>query len=713
MEEEEYELAKENRATIVKEWSDAISTLTMYSKIQEIADVFPDKDTILIDYSDIDRASESLADLILQHPRLAISTGKEAILEELPPESQNISINIEIINIPETNQRMVRHLRAEDCNTMISVPGVITKISQVKPQVTVAVFECVRCGHEFEIIQDDIYFNLPMECPKPEGGCGRSVGTTKFKHLRNKSEYLDVQVAELQENPDEIPTTDMPQSLQIRMLGKHLTGRLFPGDRVRLTGIYETHPVKKNSSILDVFLELVAIEKCEREYHEVNFTNEDRENIIELSKSPDLFDMLIDSVAPTIFGLREVKEGILYQQFGGLFKEFEDGTTRRGYLHTLLIGDPGIAKSELLRYVKVTTPGAILTSGKSASAPGLTVTAEKDKDGRWSLTAGAVVLANGSICCIDEFTNLDKEEQEALKPPMEQGKLPINKAGINAVLNAKTSILASANPKMGRFERHHSESIVEQINITPPVLSGFDMIFMMFDKPNKEKDTQLSKHILIIQKLGQLMMKKDCGTPLSKAEKKFYETHNQMAEPPVSHDLMRKYIAYSKKNIIPVFLDESWEVISGFYTEIRSQAYNKDEQDMTISITPRQIETIIRLSEASARIRLSNQISVLDVDNAIRIMKGWLSKIASVEDGYFDIDIIATGNPKDMRDRIYILEMLIKNSAQDGGIHKDEIIREMEDRGIKAHQTETDLKKLRKDGVIYEPQHDVFRHSRY
>jgi len=371
-----------------------------------------------------------------------------------------------------------------------------------------------------------------------------------------------------------------------------------------------------------------------------------------------------------------------------------DGTRIRGDIHVLLIGDPGTAKSQLLRYISQLAPRSIYSSGKSSSAAGLTASAVKSDEfgeGGWTLEAGALVLADLGIACVDELDKMLPRDRDALHQAMEQQEISVAKAGINATLKSRCALLGAANPKFGRFDEY--EIIAEQINIPPALLSRFDLIFPITDKPDKEKDENLASHVLEVHKYGEMLSHEP-------------DLDIEKIKPDIEPEFLRKYIAYAKRKIFPVLTEEAIEKIKNYYVEMRIKS--KD----TISFTPRQLEAFVRIAEASARMRLSNVVTAEDAERAIKIVEYYLTKVGMErETETFNIDLITTGIGKTQKDKMKIITEIIREICKETGKSApiDEIIIRAEEENIDKETVDKLIGKMRREGIIFEPKHGRYR----
>ncbi|HJK49241.1 MAG TPA: minichromosome maintenance protein MCM, partial [Methanocorpusculum sp.] len=374
----------------------------------------------------------------------------------------------------------------------------------------------------------------------------------------------------------------------------------------------------------------------------------------------------------------------------------------------LLVGDPGIAKSQLLRYVIKLAPRGIYTSGKSASSAGLTAAAVKDDlgDGRWTLEAGALVLADKGIAAVDEMDKMQKDDRSSLHEAMEQQSISVAKAGINATLRTRCSLLGAANPKLGRFDEF--TNISEQVNMPPSLLSRFDLIFIMKDKPDAVRDLNIANHILKSHMAGEKIMhhKKH---PIPGADDEYFKRELAPVMPEIDAVLLRKYLAYAKRNCFPMLTDEAKDILVQYYQSLRGVAIDSDKP---VPVTARQLEALVRLAEASARVRLSDEISVDDAKRVVKIVDTCLRQVAyDPATGQIDIDKVATGISKSSRDMTRVLRETIKILSEGGGSAKlDKVIDTM----VSQHhygkeEVEKLLDRLKRQGDIITPRNDTVK----
>jgi replicative DNA helicase Mcm len=428
-------------------------------------------------------------------------------------------------------------------------------------------------------------------------------------------------------------------------------------------------------------MEVNFIENQQKELVEIEITPEDEKKILELAKSPNIRERITKSIAPSIYGMEDIKEAIACLLFSGIPKVYPDGIRVRGDVHILLVGDPGMAKTQLLRFVTKIAPRAVYTTGKGSSAAGLTAAVVREKDtGEFYLEAGALVLADTGVAVIDEIDKMDAKDRVAIHEALEQQTVSIAKAGIVATLNARCSVLAAANPAFGRYLPNRT--VAENVDLPVTLLSRFDLIFIIRDEPNLDKDKAIAEHITTLH-AGEV--------PEGFAD----------IIPP---DLLRKYIAYARKNIKPVLTPEARERIVQFYIQMRTKS---KEPDSPIAITARQLEALIRLAEAEAKMRLSPVVESEDADNAIRLFLKYLNSVGiDVESGKIDIDIIMTGKPKSAQERLaLIMNILTQLEEANGGkpVRIEDLYREAESAGLDRQFVDKTVNMLLKSGDIYMP----------
>lgn len=679
------------------------------SEIETIALEYPEKRSLYVDYWLIDKTDSKLADAVLNQPFKAVFNAEEALKMIDVAAEHKLSLHFRIKNLPETHKLLIRKIRANHIGKLAAIDGIVKKRTEVRPKLLVAAFQCQKCGAIIKVEQDEDVLKEPSECYEDQGGCSR---ISSFKLSTTLSSFIDSQKVEIQENPEGLRGGAQPERISV-YLEDDLVGEIAPGDRVVVNGILHSMARRRGTFRLTSFdktIDAISVESQELAFEEVEVTEEDEQEIISTSKDPAIYEKIQNSIAPTIFGMEIEKEALAMQLFGGLAKIMPDGTHIRGDIHTLLVGDPGTAKSQLLTYMSKLAPRSVYASGKASSAAGLTAAAVRDEfgEGQWTLEAGALVLADMGIACVDEIDKMEETDRSSMHQAMEQQEISVAKAGINATLKSRCSILAAANPKLGRFDEFLP--IHEQINMPPALLSRFDLIFSILDKPNRKKDMDMATHILLSHKAGEIQQN------IMKSKHSLY-TKDQETDlmmhviPTFTPEFLRKYIAYAKRTVFPVISDEALEILRNYYVDFRSSS------EESVPFTPRQLEAFVRLAEASARMRLSEEATVEDAKRAIAIIDQYLRRVGlDRETGRFDIDIIATGISHSQHERMRTIIDIVKRlgkESPDGNAARADILSEAEIQGIESSKVEEVLERLKRNGQIYEPAHAKFKVTEY
>ena len=637
----------------------------------KILEKYPDERSFTVNYQSLEIFDPELADLLIEKPEEVIQAAQIAI-KNIDPLVKDADINIRFENL--TNIIPLKDLLSKYIGTFVAADGIVRKTDEIRPRIETGVFECRGCMRLHEVEQTSgnhiIEPSLCSEC-----------GGRSFRLLQEESKYIDTQTARMQEPLENLSGGTEPKQM-LMILEDDLVDELNPGDKVRITGTLKTFREERSGKFKN-YIYVNHIEPLEQEFEELHLSEEDEEKIIELSQDPHIYDKIIKSTAPSIRGYRDVKEAIALQLFGGAAKQLEDETKLRGDIHILIVGDPGIGKSQILKYVSRLAPRSIYTSGKGTSGAGLTAAAVRDELGGWSLEAGALVLGDQGNVCVDELDKMRSEDRSALHEALEQQTVSIAKAGIMATLNSRCSVLAAANPKFGRFDRY--KVLAEQIDLPAPIISRFDLIFVIEDKPSRDGDAKLAEHILKIHKEN---------------------TVDYEIEP----ELLRKYIAYARRNVNPQLTDEANEVLKEFYVSTRNS--NPEEQG-AVPITARQLEAIIRLSEASAKIKLKEFVEKEDAEKAVRLQMACLKEVGvDPETGEIDVEILEGGTPKSDRDKIQRVTEEIKLLEEEfaGDAPLNVLLSNMSEKyGVSEDKTEQIVRNLKQKGVIFEPNTGYFR----
>jgi replicative DNA helicase Mcm len=629
--------------------------------------------SIEVSFQDLASFSHVLADQLLGKPEEILSI-LELALEEMGIISK---ARIRLIDLPKIQEIRIREIRTKHLGQLIVIDGTVRQASEVRPQIVNAKFECPSCGTTISVLQIDKKFREPSRC-----SCGRR---GNFK-LINK-EMVDAQRIVIEESSESLIGGEQPRRISIflkeDLVKPKMEEKTNPGAKIKIIGLLKEIPVPLHgggiSTRFDLAIEANNVIPLEETYEELEINEEDERQILELASDPEIYKKLQASVAPSVYGYEEIKLALALQLFGGVKKQRSDNTLSRGDIHVLLVGDPGVAKSVILKFISSTSSKGRYIVGRATTGAGLTATVIRDEFLRgWALEAGAMVLANHGIACIDELEKMTEQDRSAMHEAMEQQTVTISKANIQATLRAETSVLGAANPKFGRFDLY--QTIASQFDMPPTLLNRFDLIFAMKDIPQRIQDEAIASHVLL-------------------------EHRHAVQKPPIEQELLRKYIAYAKQKLKPALSEKAVEEIKHFYVELRSAPVVSEGIVKAIPISARQLEALIRLSESSARIRLSKKVTKEDARRAINILHFSLLQVGfDKETGQIDIDRIATGIPASQRGKIIMVREAIQKFESRFGklIPIDELRRELGEK-IGEDAIDEAIEKLRRSGDIFIP----------
>jgi len=647
----------------------------------------------IMDFKRILKLNLDIAEDILEDPEELLKAASIAISQFDLPIDNDIEVIVRIKNLPKMQKKRIRDLRSEHLGKFICVEGTIRQKSDIRPQVTSSRFECPSCGNIIPVLQLDSKFKEPTRC-----GCGRK---GKFKML--SKDLIDAQHMTLEEDIETLEGGEQPKKLKIFLRDDLITPleekKSCPGTKIRVNGYLKEIPVilrgGGKSTRFDWMLDCNYFEPVNENFGELKISKKEKEEIITLSEDPNLLKNLIKSVAPSIYGHEKIKEALLIQLAGGVKKTTEGKQKLRADTHILLIGDPGAGKTEFLKRIDTIAPKSRFVSGKGASGPGLTAAVVKDKFmGGWALEAGAIVLANKGIICLDELDKMSKDDTSSMHEALEGQTIPISKANIQATLRCETTVLAAANPKFGRFELH-AKTIADQIELPSTLINRFDLIFPIRDLPDPKKDEKLAEFMFDVHIKANGNSKKD---------NRVNQDNNENDDDIISTDMLRKYIAYVRSTKPMLTKGAKNEGVS-YFTKIRNDSNQSKGGYSPIPISPRQLQALIRMAEGYAKLRISDLVEKKDMKKSIAMLKHCLELVAlDKETGTVDIDRIGSGSTSSQRNKFSKVKEIIAKLQDELGkqIPIEKIQEEAKKKGIDEEMLDETIEKLKRSGDVFE-----------
>lgn len=676
---------------------------------------YADEPTVSVSLTDLSIFSRDILQDLLNNTEKMLPQFEEALhnYEELIESAHESGLDVELLpavhpydgpRIPADTQLLfteptsdVYHdigaPRDDKIGQLVAFEGICKQVSDNKPRVVETVFRCERCGTKSDPVDISDTFEIQNALPHECAGCERQGPFERVPEHELREEYQQLRV---QEPPGEAINEASPREIVCDVMGEHLIDRSEPGNRVTVVGLLREHG-DNDSTLLDTRLEVLSVIPEEVQFEEVEFEEDDVDDIEEIAASPDTFQYIRDSVAPSIYGNEDAKLAVALQMFGGVSRHTH-GNRKRGEIHIMFIGDPGVGKSQILESARSLAPRAVSSSGTGSSAVGLTASAQKEKIGgqeEWTLQAGSLVLADGGMITLDELDNMDYTEQQALDEALSEGQLSVDKANVHATLNARCSALMAANPEKGRFDPY--EPLSEQFDMPKELLDRCDLVFPFQDVPDEETDAAIVDTIL------------DTHTPTEATADGGVARVEEAGF--IDADLFRKYVAYARRNYDPTLSDASMDELKSWYMSIREMS-----DDDQISINTRMFEGAIRLSQASARARLSDRVEAADVERAIDLIMSMLNDLGmDPEAGGYDVDVVNHGAPSKSqqrrRDRIKQLIDELCDEYADGAPYEEVVDRSAEQLDIESSKIGEEVEKLREKGEIYEPNAEHYRTS--
>lgn len=670
---------------MIAAFSEFLDTPVYKKLIDDLLAVYPKKRSMNIDYTDLEKFEPELADKLIREPDIVLEAAEQAIKDmnkTLPGDSGQFTPHVRFFNLPG-NDALIEQVGSKDINALVTFKGVVTRRAETMHKVKLAVYRCQVCDTDIRVVVTK-NFSPPKRC--------ESCKKFALRQVDDESRFTDIQRAEVQELLERVRGGAPAAHIEL-LLEDDLVNTISPGDNIEVVGIIRLRPPLKTRTkqelIYSRYLDAVHVKGLKRDFEEIEISDEDEKRILEFSRSPNIDQIIVSSIAAGIYGHQEVKHALALQMFGGTKGKFMGGSMPiRDDIHILLIGDPGLAKSRFLQSVSELAPKSIYVSGKSVSSAGLTVSAEKDElgEGGWTLKAGALVLASGGSAQIDEFDKIEDEDRAALHEAMEGQHISVAKAGIVAKFKTKTAILAAANPKYGRFDQN--KNLAEQFEVPPSLLSRFDLIFPIVDVLDEEKDARLAQHILSAH-MGRNV---------------------DQDQHVIDKDLLRKYISHARRNIFPQLTQPAINKIKEFYVDLR----RRSKESGSVAITPRYLEGLVRLAEANAKVRLSGTVEEKDAEVAVSLMNYVLRKVMTdSKTGLVDIDIATTGKPKSERDRMQkvdtILDIVREHLRREDSADIEKVVSDAVSYGLDAQEARKMIADLLRRGELYEKEHGHIR----
>lgn len=492
----------------------------------------------------------------------------------------------------------LRGVKASHVGWLVKVRGIITRCTDVKPLMQVATYTCETCGYEIYQEVTSRSFMPISECPSKRCRTNNAKGLLSLQVRGSK--FTKFQEAKIQELADQVPKGHIPRTMTVQIRGE-LTRQVGPGDLVEISGIFLPTPytgfrAMRAGLVADTYLEAMSITQTKKRYDEYVLKDVEQDLIRELSEDGDIYSRLSSSIAPEIFGHEDVKKALLLLLVGAPSRQLTDGMKIRGDVHVCLMGDPGVAKSQLLKHMVSVAPRGVYTTGRGSSGVGLTAAVHRDAvTNEMILEGGALVLADMGICAIDEFDKMEESDRTAIHEVMEQQTVSIAKAGITTSLNARTAILAAANPAWGRYDMRRTPA--ENINLPPALLSRFDIMWLILDRADMDSDLAMARHVLHVHQ---------------------FSAPPSLDFTPLESSTLRAYIS-SARQVVPYVPRDLTEYMASAYSALRQEEAQSDAPHSYT--TARTLLSIIRLSEALARLRFSTVVAQSDIDEALRLMQ--------------------------------------------------------------------------------------------
>ena len=682
--------------------------------------------TLSIPFHELQAFDPDFAEDILQFPRQILNTGKDTLREICRERGEDLDVILRVGELPRDSRRDLREIGSSDIEKLRSSDVQVIKISEIKPRMHIAAFQCESCGVTQEIMQNNERELIePIRClPTDQGGCGENAGrggATRFNLVFNVSRLINNQWIEIQELPESVESGAQPGRAKVLLEGD-LVNKHLPGQRIvanMIPVVYSEVVKNKKTPMFDIIYHLISSEHESVPFTEIKITDEEQEEILAISQREDLLRLMQNSIAPSIFStgvMNFVKRSLALQLFGGVSRKNRDGTRTRGDIHILLMGDPGVAKSQLLTYVSALSPRGKFASGGGVSGAGLTAAAVRDTfaDGRFSLEAGVLPLSDRGLAAIDEFDKITEDDRKVMHPAMEQQRINISKGGITASLPSRCAIIAAANPKQGRFSNRATNTSVlrsfKETGLPAPLASRFDIIWMMRDEVKAENDEMIAKHILRSRTRGvpEALIDEFVAMDPVEEDKEQVIIRGEDGTEHLSQSFLRKYIAFAKRHYHPNINQDVMALILEYYVQER-QTFGRDDTDEggesnVVPITARALEALIRLTEAHARMFLREDATSEDAKVALAVFKHWREESGIEDESEFSGTTVKEKNKS----------MIVKNIIRDICSENNNLaeINTIFNRALAKNIDELTvskiIKQMRNSGILFQPKKDHY-----
>jgi len=688
--------------------------------VQALIEQYSDGErSLYVDWEDLHQFSPEVAKKFIHEPYLR-EYAEEAL--RLYETSEDVSLgqaHFRLTNLPETTP--LGEIDADDRGTLVQFIGSVEKMTGVSPNITTAAFECQRCGTLTRIPQDGD-LQKPYECQ----GCERQ---GPFRINYHKSKFIDAQRLYIKEFTDGFEDQG-PTGVTVE-IEDDITGEVAIGDAVIVTGMAQLKQEANNSNRFEFYIKGHSVQRCDRDFPALEITQDEKQKIIELSNQDDLYEQLVGSIAPTVYGKKMEKRALLFQLFDGVEKNHADGTQVRGSIHTLFVSDPGTFIERILKSAAQYSPNAVEVSGSETSSTGLTTSAVRSSDSTnsrgWEIEAGPLIKADQGHALINGIEDLGSGAENSLVTVMGQQSVDASKATASTSYSARTSIMAVGNPVYGRFDEY--EPISNQIDLSGDLISAFDLILAITDQPDPREDEQRAERTLQTAKSGEIKTNYE-ETTVSTYSEEAAEQAEAEVSPRIDPELLRKYVTYAKENCYPTLSEDAEEKIKQFYVDVRSRGANNDAP---VPISEQDLETLVRLAEASARMRLSDTVNEGDAERAIDMVAYMLEELGlDPATGSLDADAIKSKKktvPADpgsdllteemveewdsyrSQDQREIFRRIVEHFETDAaeGAPVESILEFAESVGMARSAANDEIDKLRQMGEVYEPKTNHLR----